>query len=737
MLAEFFLECFDRNLPRTFLSSLISNSNDSIDYTKLYHSNELLFNIAFRICWRTINHIYPTKLDFLLFLQTLASDQIKLSEVPSLTLAFCSKTTFAKHLNLSSVKESIVASMNNQIAHIFNSTKAVQSHLIEKFKDRFAMAAFIDQLPDPESTPPYTFYNCVLRLYKSSVIPDYCKYLNIDPKQLPRFTQDDDAYTTSHLIIQHASLLERNVLTKGLNLHTKQVLSDKAFDVLGVMCIDEAIRFCLNRDHYFIRAVYGASSVYLTPSALPEPATEFIEAFDEAVKNALTIYQEGSEAQILKVAEGLDMYCKHFRVIPNILYHIPPQNQSFYVLTGSLSSEELRFQPLAGSQSDNRIALTVPRETQEADLHAFWNSMSDSLKNQYDHWLYLYEDRFIPPLTLHNHKSIYIAPLPKKDTKQHPKTLENALFSKAMLKHVVKSSVSNRCPWKCYAKEQKKYRPQYNYLYVLNIIQWHILTNSQKRCFQLADHLASEPKHAVLLIDNRKSIMSVLCLLLTLSNLNLENWHPIVLTTPCAIDFYKSFLGDTSVHYWHHSKLKTNKFRIEDYTNLLKDPSLWGMLKQYQKVLTVQDDAAVIRQDFETQLTVVYDNYDYVGAPWALAPGNFELKEYANPELVGNGGLSLRSVSVMKAICDKYSQEHGEDLFHTLLQTDPEDVFFSRYVYRDGFALCPHRLAKFFSCEQILHDETVGIHKPWMYHPIDTLSAFLLKVFQLSVQFTV
>lgn len=73
-------------------------------------------------------------------------------------------------------------------------------------------------------------------------------------------------------------------------------------------------------------------------------------------------------------------------------------------------------------------------------------------------------------------------------------------------------------------------------------------------------------------------------------------------------------------------------------------------------------------------------DYDYVGAPWP---------HFHN--LVGNGGLSIRRLAVMKAICEE----------HTRPSRMPEDVFFALCLRRGGYRVAPFEVACAFSCELI------------------------------------
>lgn len=168
---------------------------------------------------------------------------------------------------------------------------------------------------------------------------------------------------------------------------------------------------------------------------------------------------------------------------------------------------------------------------------------------------------------------------------------------------------------------------------------------------------------------------------------------------------------------------RTNEFSIEDYNELLKSPGLWERIDA-RKCLIVQDDGMLVRPGVQERFM---DRYDYVGAPWLS--GQIALERVTNPELVGNGGLSVRTTQAMLDVARKgRSTLHEHDLFINGAQSCPEDVYFSGGVHSlresKGYVVADRRAACAFSSEQVIEKESVGFHKPWPYHPTRVVASY-------------
>jgi hypothetical protein len=115
---------------------------------------------------------------------------------------------------------------------------------------------------------------------------------------------------------------------------------------------------------------------------------------------------------------------------------------------------------------------------------------------------------------------------------------------------------------------------------------------------------------------------------------------------------------------------------IEAYNELMTDRKLFYDRIPGTVCLIFQTDS-VLLQPLDVDR---FWDYDYVGAPWPHLQN-----------MVGNGGLSLRRLAVMKEICDR----------HTRSKYMPEDFFFASCLRNDGYNVAPFQVAQAFSCEMI------------------------------------
>ena len=122
-----------------------------------------------------------------------------------------------------------------------------------------------------------------------------------------------------------------------------------------------------------------------------------------------------------------------------------------------------------------------------------------------------------------------------------------------------------------------------------------------------------------------------------------------------------------------------------------------------ERYLTFQPDGLLCGPTSAEQLSA-YDSYDFVGAPWRGWTGN----------VGGNGGLSLRTRSVMLRIIDRFPYDNSN-----------EDFFLSSRVTAVGGKLPPLDVAMAFSVETRFYPSPLAVHKPWMHLP-KNLTAILV-----------
>jgi len=159
------------------------------------------------------------------------------------------------------------------------------------------------------------------------------------------------------------------------------------------------------------------------------------------------------------------------------------------------------------------------------------------------------------------------------------------------------------------------------------------------------------------------------------------------------------------------------------FNHMLKQPQLWEALP-HEKVLLIQTDALLAQP-----LPAFFFSYSYLGAPFLPAQQSemFEQRSQQGqlvgffkvdtaihgkpnpdvyPHLHGNGGLSIRHCSMMRAICERHGSHSTSE--------EMEDVFFSRHISR----LCetaPLEIAQAFASESRYQPTAIGSHAGWKY----------------------
>lgn len=197
-------------------------------------------------------------------------------------------------------------------------------------------------------------------------------------------------------------------------------------------------------------------------------------------------------------------------------------------------------------------------------------------------------------------------------------------------------------------------------------------------------------------------------------------------------------------------ELEQDDLRGQAYSNLMTDADFWRRLP-CERLLLVQTDTLCLGGPGLAEV----EDCDYVGAPWWLScPKTGYLFKQGQgpyrpsacdqgwglpelwPQLVGNGGLSLRNKSAMIQCCERFRLESvqakqgdkrvvmvGSDGSDRRIQA--EDVFFAVACKRLKKKVASRRLAERFAFEEVLPLEVVrgdgmptsfGLHKIYAYH---------------------
>jgi Protein of unknown function (DUF5672) len=189
-------------------------------------------------------------------------------------------------------------------------------------------------------------------------------------------------------------------------------------------------------------------------------------------------------------------------------------------------------------------------------------------------------------------------------------------------------------------------------------------------------------------------------------------------------EFVKSALSDMlNVRF---VLIKDPLLDITQYNKLLKSDAFWASLES-AKVLLFQSDSIILKSGIDK-----YMEYDYAGAPWRTND-NTKIVELRSqgwlPIAVGNGGFSLRNVSLMQTVIRKEGARSPD--------TENEDIFFSQHIQRvPGARVSPESLAYEFCKEE--HIPTLelsgnrvtshfALHAAWYYNGQDRITELLLS----------
>ena len=152
------------------------------------------------------------------------------------------------------------------------------------------------------------------------------------------------------------------------------------------------------------------------------------------------------------------------------------------------------------------------------------------------------------------------------------------------------------------------------------------------------------------------------------------------------------------------------------YSKMFSSEYFWDFFIG-EKILIYQEDSIIFKNNIEEFL-----HFDYIGAPWPEGQND-------NMNGVGNGGISLRSRSIMKKIIQTICIEDTEFNSSTLEYitnayindpnpVPPEDVYFSKNIEDLNIGVLADRESAYqFSTESILNKNSFAGHNFWINDP--------------------
>jgi len=157
--------------------------------------------------------------------------------------------------------------------------------------------------------------------------------------------------------------------------------------------------------------------------------------------------------------------------------------------------------------------------------------------------------------------------------------------------------------------------------------------------------------------------------------------------------------------------VKTNNenLTVTEYNKLLTNVKFWEKL-QGEKILIYQEDSFIFKNNIKD-----FIKWDYIGAPLPLGTND-------TPNCVGNGGLSLRTRSIMIAVLKQispiktsYNSSTIEYMKANGLKYPPEDIYFSKNIQELNIGkVADWNSASEFSSESYYNKNSFGGHKFWI-----------------------
>lgn len=734
----FLTNIFDIDLNDDFMNQFI-NQNE-LDIEKLLLHPLLFINLLYCNLWRFCYGTFPTKKDFSNFVEE-QKINININEPLNVKLLeriinsfFSLKLGFMHNVDtqeLVRVSEEIFQKKTNTIY--------IQEFLLEKWLYRFNHTN-----PIPVES---NLFKTFIEIYKKNKTDNFQFEHFIDfYNELHKLNEFDQEYMTSFEVFQYNLYCNFNFIIKIIDapciILDHDITDYTMLNHLILLYEKEINKTCIIFDlknnkklqdpyHYFKinkDMLYMIPKLFKTCLSFSDSLYPTVKSLSYKKNNAIH-YFVGSNVKDLKDQSIADTYDRSIvsnmqdkkTVNSNNCFIIPKyytdseQNPISFIhkriIVGNKTYNEFRDILDLFSRTNN-IELTIPRNTDfKADFVLDFHQECD---------VTLYNVNGIVPVVNYNNcfiknflNSIYISDITN--------ALDNIL-KLYQSQHVIKQFKENtkiaqmihnldlyKFMWKDhinFVSPHNEYNLRNNILIYYSFITEYFYKNLEKI---LSIKTNGSSNIQVVLLDNRANPLSVVSTMFTLSNLNKNYWGCKIYTSKSAFDYYKKYLGKYAEIIILEDLNKPIKFHIDIYNDILKSSQFWKDLN-CEKCLIIQEDGIVFREGVERFL-----NYDYVGAPWSDSAENLYLKNSVNPNMVGNGGLSIRNISKMIQVTEKYVKEKHL-LFYKNINYTPEDVYFSMCLVKENAVLPSIEEAAQFSNEQLVYMKSIGIHKFWCYH---------------------
>lgn len=187
-----------------------------------------------------------------------------------------------------------------------------------------------------------------------------------------------------------------------------------------------------------------------------------------------------------------------------------------------------------------------------------------------------------------------------------------------------------------------------------------------------------------------------------------EKWAHTVICGNKNYDFMVGICKNISSNI-NVIKLDVDEMTTSQYNIFMTNLNFWNMLNG-DKILFYQEDSIIFHKNIDEFL-----QYDYIGAP-------FPKNRNDTPNLVGDGGFSLRTKSIMmkiltviSPISTVYNSSTLEYIKQNNLSFPPEDIYYSKNAQELGIGIiADYETANKFACEHVYNNKSLGAHRVWL-----------------------
>lgn len=785
ILSTFLKNIFDIDIDQDFTNLFVAN--DELDIGKVLKHHLLFVNMIYYEGWKYCFGTFPTKKDFTKFvhdhkISIIGEEFINIKLLEKVVNSFsCLKIGFIKDIDV----QSLCAYVDKEIMHKKENVQSMISFLHEKWKYHYN--CFDIELDTKDNL--FSSFMKVYKTYKSNKPKKFLTDVQTNPvtgsiNEIMSFSESEINNLTEYEKAQFVLYSDINMFIRCLD--NCIIVIDTSF------ILAESERHVLNEIISVISAQYNKTPIVLNVGTSPitnfdyyysfHIMPEYFYIFPKVLKACMYVSSnrfpinkslcKKKEHSLYYVYGNIHNNKEDQRVTDSydrfLVTHVGDFKAYYDISKHCADKKNLFLLPkFYNDEGKNPVSFVHKRFLIDMDSYVEYKNIIDTfsirtgincsvvrpgyfvadfiidLHRRIDPKLYCYNG-VIPILSYHYEcihslvNGMYAQNI--KDALDFIETLYNSLhvvkqfkinaknlqiiYNTGYFRTVLKDHLTHVCPYSTVANKASPLFLKNNVLLLHNFLYAYFDACIEKIASIKVD---KSSEYKVILIDNRENPLSIIGMYFTLCNLKKEFWGVTVYTSKKATDFYMKHLGDYA-EIVEMDVLNIPKFHIDVYNDICKDSTFWKEMKA-KKCLIIQDDGFIVREGVEHFL-----QYDYVGAPWADSPGNIYLKENISHDMVGNGGLSIRDTKVMTDICDRYQKEK-RILFCNNMTYIPEDVYVCMCMKKlSNEHVASKAEAMKFSSEQICNIESIGMHKPWVYHNVDIVAHFFDSILRSVIK---